>query len=265
MLIDTHAHLTDERFDGSNEIIKNMAKDNLSKIISVGYDIESSAHSLKLAKDNENIFCAVGVHPSNSYDVESNYLNKLREMAKQPKCVAIGEIGLDYHYDDTNRSAQHKALIEQLQLAHELNLPVILHVRDADKDMLEIVKNNLQLFPKKGVVHCFSGSKETALEYIKMGFYISFTGVITFKNAKKFVEIISSLPKDKVLVETDCPYLSPEPFRGGLNQPSMVKYVASKIAEIWNVSEEEVAEITSHNAYSFFSKMKDYENKLNQI
>lgn len=257
MLIDTHAHLTDASYDpnsqyfsgiSAQDIIDNMTLNGLSNIVSVGYDVESSEKSKIIAEKHGKIYYAPGIHPSESYKVSGDYLEKIFQFTKSNKCVAVGEIGLDYHYEDTDVQSQKKILLEQMDLCGQADLPVIFHVRDAYGDMIEIVKNNLQLLPRRGIMHCFSGSKETALEYIKMGFYISFSGSVTFKNAVKFPEILTALPRDRVLIETDCPYLAPVPYRGKTNYPAYVKYQAEKVAEVWGISYDEVAKITSDNA-----------------
>lgn len=256
MLIDTHAHLTDEQFGGSREIIADMKADGLERIISVGYDLESSSGSALLAERNEAVYCAVGYHPSEIGRMTDDGLQQLYELSKHEKCVAIGEIGLDYHYPDTNKPVQKSGLEKMLELVESSALPVIFHIREADGDMLKTVKDNINKFKASGVVHCFSGSKETALEYIKLGFYISFTGVISFRNAEKFPEIIKALPKDRILIETDCPYLAPPPHRGEINYPKYVKYQAERIAQILGEDISEVERFTTENAYALFKKMK---------
>lgn len=256
MLIDTHAHLTDEEFGGAREIIDNMKADGLERIISVGYDLESSVGGMKLSEQNEAVYCAVGYHPSEIGGMTDDGLQKLYELSRHEKCVAIGEIGLDYHYPDTNKPVQHDGLEKMFELVESSRLPVAFHIREADSDMLKKFKDNINKFKASGVVHCFSGSKETALEYIKLGFYISFTGVISFRNAEKFPEIIKSLPKDRILIETDCPYLAPPPHRGEINYPKYVKYQAERIAQILGTDIGEVERFTTDNAYRLFGKMK---------
>lgn len=256
MLIDTHAHLTDGEFGGAKDIIDNMKADGLERIISVGYDLESSEGSLKLSEQNQAVYCAVGYHPSEIGRMTDDGLEKLFALSKNEKCVAIGEIGLDYHYPDTNKPVQHDGLDKMFELAENSGLPVIFHIREADGDMLKKVKDNIGKFKAGGVVHCFSGSKETALEYIKLGFYVSFTGVISFRNAEKFPEIIKALPRDRILIETDCPYLAPPPHRGEINYPKYVKYQAERIADILGEKVGEVERFTTENAYRLFAKMK---------
>ena len=255
MLIDTHAHLTDEQYYGAGEIIENMQRDNLARIITVGYDEESSKAGLKIATENENIYCAVGVHPDNAQRLTDDPCQRLLALSRSPKCVAFGEIGLDYHYDSTDKAKQNYWLCRQLEMVEEGELPVIFHIRDAYEDMEKVLKQNLNKLKKGAVVHCYSGSLETALKYIDMGFHISFTGSITFKNAKKFPDIIKALPLERIMLETDCPYLAPTPHRGELNYPKFVKYQAERIAEILEMDASEVERITTENAYKFFEKM----------
>lgn len=255
MLIDTHAHLTDTKYGGAREIIDSMEADGLERIITVGFNEFSSAYSVRIAEENEKIFAAVGVHPSDAAAVGQGYLGTLADLCASEKCVAIGEIGLDYHYEDTDKKAQHRVLIEQLELVREKKLPAVFHVRDAYGDFYDIIKSHRDCLTAGAVMHCFSGSKETALAYVDMGYYISFSGSITFKNSKA-AEIIEALPLDRILIETDCPYLAPTPHRGEINYPKYVALQAQKIAEIRNMSVEEITEITRRNAYNAFPKLK---------
>lgn len=255
MLIDTHAHLTDPVYGGAGEIIENMERDGLERIIAVGFNEFTSAYSVKIAEANEKIYAAVGVHPSEANKAAQGYLGTLAELSDSDKCVAIGEIGLDYHYEDTDKDCQHRVLCEQLDMIKTLKLPAIFHVRDAYGDFYEIFKAHRDCLRAGAVMHCFSGSKETALQYIDEGCYISFSGSITFKNSRAG-EIIEALPLDKILIETDCPYLAPTPHRGQTNYPAFVRYQAERIAEVRGLSVEEVIEITRNNAYKAFPKMK---------
>ena len=254
MLIDTHAHLTDVRYEGAGEIISNMDADGLERVISVGFNEFSSAYSVKIAEQNPKIYAAVGIHPSDASDVGQGYLGTLAELCDSVKCVAVGEIGLDYHYDDTDKRSQMRVLIEQLELVRSVNLPAVFHVRDAYGDFYDVIKKYRSNLTAGAVMHCFSGSKETALTYADMGFYISFSGSITFKNSKA-AEIIQALPLDRILIETDCPYLAPTPHRGELNYPKYVRYQAEKIAEVRGLPVEEVIEITRQNAYRAFPRL----------
>ena len=251
MLIDTHAHLNDDRYSSGKveEIINKMSEHNLEKIISVGYDILSSKKNIEIASIYENVFASVGIHPGNIGDD----VFKIEEIAKNPKVIAIGEIGLDYHYENINKEKQKEVFIHQIRLAHKLKLPIIIHLRDAYSDMLQILKENKEFLIYGAVVHCYSGSVEFAKELIKLGLYISFTGVITFKNAKKSLEVIKEMPLDRIMIETDCPYLCPEPFRGSLNEPKFVNLVFEKICEIKNIEKLELEKILRENVRKFFN------------
>ena len=257
MLIDAHAHLTDEKFSGEvKEIIERARAAGVERIVSTGSDMESSIQSVELAKQFPEVFAVVGIHPEVEREYSSAAEEKLRELAGNDKVIAIGEIGLDYHYEGYNKERQREVFIKQLELAHSLILPVVIHSRDATGDMLEILKSNKNLLASGGIVHCFSGSVETLAEIIKLGLGISLGGVITFKNAKSAGEIIKAVPKDKFVLETDCPYLCPEPHRGERNEPKNVIYVANKIAEILNLNVEEIEKISTENAKKIFKKLK---------
>lgn len=252
MFIDSHSHLDDERFDGDRDIlIKSLKENKIDLVINIGADLETSINSVKLADQYENIYAAIGVHPHSASEVTEETLNLFREMAKNEKVVAIGEIGLDFYYDNSPRDIQRKWFKEQLDLAKELDLPVVIHSRDATKETLDAIKE-AQDGSLRGVMHCFSGSVEVAMEYIKLGFYISLAGPVTFKNARVAREVAAAVPLDKLLIETDCPYLTPEPYRGKRNEPMFVSYVAEKIAEIKNISVEELAQATSTNTKQLF-------------
>lgn len=255
-LIDTHAHLCDQRLN-PEEIILNMKKDNLDKIITVGYDMPSSRFSVALAAKNKDVYAAAGVHPSDIKNMTEGDLDELFALSKSPKCVAVGEIGLDYHYDDANPDNQKYWFKRQLEVVENSGLPCVLHIRDAEQDTQRIIKENISRFRAPAVLHCFSGSKETAAFYLSLGFYISFTGVITYQNAVRYADIIKSIPKDRLLIETDCPYLTPEPFRGRLNNPANVRFVAEKTAQYLGITASEAAAITRENAYRLFGKMQD--------
>lgn len=255
MLIDTHAHLTDERV-GAEEIISAMPADGLDRIITVGYDLESSRKCVAIAEAHEAVYCAVGVHPSDSQRLNADPVDALIALSKSPKCVAIGEIGLDYFYPDTDRKKQIYWLERQLCAAEETGLPVCFHVRDAYEDMDKVLARGMSKLKGGAVMHCFSGSAETAEKYVEAGFYISFSGSITFKNAKKFYDIIPRVPRDRILVETDSPYLTPHPYRGTLNSPKNVRLVAEKVAEVLGITAEEVIKFTADNARRAFPKLK---------
>ena len=249
-IIDTHAHYDDEAFNADrDELIKNMLDTNVDRIITVGCSLERSRTSIELAERYDRIYASVGIHPDECYDLPDDYIEQLRLMSRHSKVVAIGEIGLDYHYEGYKKDIQIKRFKEQLELAQELNLPVIIHSREATQDTLDI----LQEYKPKGVMHCFSGSAETAQKIIDLGMMISFTGVLTFKNAKKAVEACKIIPMDRLMLETDCPYMTPVPHRGERNNSSYTYHTAEKVAEIKNMSVNEVIEICNANAVSFFN------------
>ncbi|MFY9214005.1 MAG: TatD family hydrolase [Tissierellaceae bacterium] len=252
MFIDSHVHLDDKRFDEDRDIlIKSLRDNDVELVVNIGADLETSINSVELANKYNNVFATIGVHPHSAIEVTEETLDKFREMAKNEKVVAIGEIGLDFYYDNSPRDDQRKWFKEQLKLAKELDLPVVIHSREATQETYDTIKE-AQDGSLRGVLHCFSGSKEVAMEYIKLDFYISLAGPVTFKNARVAKEVAAAVPLDKLLIETDCPYLAPEPNRGKRNEPKFVRYVAEKIAEIKNIPVEEVARQTRTNAKELF-------------
>ena len=252
MLIDSHAHLDDKRFDRDRDsLIKDLESNGIELVINIGADLKSSIASVSLAEKYPNIYATVGVHPHDAKNMDDSTLEILRSLAKRNKVVAIGEIGLDFYYDNSPRDEQRKWFREQLKLAKELDLPVVIHSRDAQQETFDTLKE-AQDGTLRGVLHCYSGSKEMAMEYIKLGFYISIAGPVTFKNARVLKEVAKAVPLDKLLVETDCPYLAPEPHRGKRNEPVYVKYVAGTIAELKGISYEELAKATNRNTRELF-------------
>lgn len=251
MLIDSHAHLDNEKFNEDREEILARCGQELTALINVGYDLASSRRSIALAEQNACIFAAVGVHPHDAKDAPENYLEEIELMAKQPRVVAIGEIGLDYYYDLSPREIQQRIFQEQLRLAKKLELPFIIHNRDAHADIMKILSDNAP-YPNGGVMHCFSASWEVARDCINMGLYISFAGPVTFSNAGKLKDIAIKVPIDRLLVETDCPYLTPAPHRGKRNQPAYVRHVAETIAGLRNMGPDEVAAQTAANTIRLF-------------
>ena len=246
MLFDSHAHLDDHKFDSDrDEIIAALEKSGISYVVNIGADVQSSENSVALAEKYDFIYAAVGVHPYDAEIVDDALAEKLKAMAQNKKVVAIGESGLDYHYEDADREIQKNAFIKHIKLADELDLPVIVHNRDSHKDMMDILAEHK---PKNAIIHCYSGSAEMAKELVKMGYYISFSGTVTFKNAVKVQQAAEVVPLDKMLIETDCPYLCPEPERGRRNDPSKIRFTAQKLAEIKGVTFEEIAKITMENA-----------------
>ncbi len=252
MLIDSHAHLDDRRFDRDRDrLIRDLKNQGVDLVINPGADLQSSIKAVSLAEEYDNIYAAVGIHPHSAKEMEDSTIEILKSLAGRDKVIAIGEIGLDYYYDNSPRDVQRKRFIEQLNLAKELKLPVIIHSRDAAQDTFNILKD-AQDGSLEGVLHCYSGSAEMALEYIKLGFYISLAGPVTFKNAKVPKEVAKAVPLDKLLIETDSPYLTPEPYRGKRNEPTYVRYVAGTIAELRGSSFEEIARRAAENTKKLF-------------
>lgn len=251
MLFDTHAHFDDEQFDKDRDsVLKSLAEYGVTNITNIGADIQSSEASVKLAEEYDFVYAAVGVHPSEVGDMSEADIDRLRRLASHPKVRAIGEIGLDYHYmDSTTPELQKKWFIRQLELARELSMPVVIHDRESKGECLEILKDKKV---SNGVVHCFSGSAETAAEILRLGMMISFTGVLTFKNARRAVEACAVVPMDRLMIETDSPYMSPEPHRGKRNFSGYVEFVARKIADIKGLPYGEVVRITDENAKRFY-------------
>lgn len=252
MLIDSHVHLDDSQFDEDREaVIESLRENKLELVINVGADMESSKRAVELAKKYEMIYAAVGVHPHDAKAIDEDTIEALRELSKAPKVIAIGEIGLDYHYDNSPREMQKKWFRRQIKLAKELDLPIIVHDREATKDTLDIITEE-QDGTLRGVIHCFSSSREVAEEYIKLGFFISLGGPVTFKNAKTPKMVAESIPLSSLLIETDSPYLTPTPFRGKRNDPTKVRYVAETIANLKEISYERLVEETNKNTKKLF-------------
>lgn len=245
MLFDTHAHLDDPRFDPDRErLIGILSAMGVDYVTNVGSNMNTSRTSMELADKYPFIYAAVGVHPHYVHDMTEEDLRTIEEWAHRKKVVAIGEIGLDYHYDYSPREEQRYWFSKQLELAERLDFPVVIHDREAHEDCINIIKQ----FKVTGIFHCFSGSREMAEIIVKMGFYAAFGGTLTFKNSRKAVEAAKVVPMDRLLVETDCPYLAPEGHRGERNNPTLVRHAAKKLAEIKGVSFDEMAEITCRNA-----------------
>ena len=250
MYFDSHAHLDDARFEADfDEILAHMRENGVTAMMNIGCDLPSSENSVRLAETYPWVWAAVGSHPDDADHVNEARIAVYREMCKNPRVKAIGEIGLDYHYEDVPRDVQKTAFRMQMALARELDLPVVVHEREAHEDGLRIVDE----FPDvKGVFHCYSGSLEMAKELVKRGWYIGFTGVVTFKNARKAVEVAENIPLGRILIETDCPYMAPEPYRGRRNDPSLVPFVAAKIAQLRGLTPEDIGKATSENARRLF-------------
>lgn len=251
---DSHAHYDDSKFDEDRkEIIQKMYDEGITKIISAGYNLESSKYASKLTSEYDFIYTTCGISPNDIPEGEKEFYKELieiKELTKNEKCVAIGEIGLDYYWNKENKEYQKRAFIEQINLANEVDLPIVIHSRDAISDTLEILKNNK--VNRKGVFHCCMLNRELVKEALKLGFYISFAGPVTFKNSKNAQEIIKMVPNERFFIETDSPYLSPEPNRGKRNDSRNLKYIVEKIAKEKNIDIEKVAEISYKNAVEFF-------------
>lgn len=246
LIFDSHAHYDDEAFHEDRDLLlPNLKEKGIVGILNCGSTLQGARTSYNLAEKYDFVYAAVGIHPEEAYELNEEALNEIKNMAKNHKVKAIGEIGLDYYWEENPpKEVQKKVFRTQMQLAEELGLPVVIHDRDAHGDTLEIIKE----FPKvKGVLHCFSGSPEFAMECIKLGYYIGFTGVVTFKNAKKIVEIAKIVPLDRILVETDAPYMAPVPNRGKRNQSDFILQIIEKISEIKGMSPKEISIITIEN------------------
>lgn len=252
--IDSHAHYDDEQFDADrDELLTRLHNGGVRNIVNIGCTMERSQFSVDLAEKYPFVYAAVGIHPEDASGAPSDYLEKLRRMADYEKVVAVGEIGLDYHSDGFDRELQLRFFEEQLDLAEEKGLPVVIHSREATEDTMNILSKRRKV---SGVMHCFSGSAETAKQVLALGMNISFTGVLTFKNARKAVEALKVVPLDRLMLETDCPYMAPEPNRGKRCDSGMIVHVIDKIAEIKEVSPELVAKQTMENTLKLFSRIK---------
>ncbi len=255
-LFDSHCHLNDEKYnEDRKELIENLRKQGVKRLVTAGYSIESSKEAIKLSKEYDFIYATIGISPNDVpktlEDLDKD-LNNIKDLYKEgEKIVAVGEIGLDYYWNTENKEIQKEAFKRQIELANNLNLPIQIHTREAIADTLEILKDNK--VNRKGIFHCCPFNRELVKEGLKLGFYISFAGPTTFKNSKNAVEIIKMVPDDKMLVETDSPYLSPEPFRGKRNDPSRVQYIIKKIAEVKEKSFEEIEKMVYENANTIFN------------
>ncbi|RFU60955.1 TatD family hydrolase [Bacillus sp. V59.32b] len=252
MLFDTHVHLNAEQFqEDLEEVIERAKTTGVSNVVVVGFDRPTISRAMELVEQYEFMYASVGWHPVDAIDMSDEDLQWIEELSRHPKVVAIGEMGLDYHWDKSSKEIQKEVFRKQIRLAKKVKLPIIIHNREATADIVEILKEE-NAAEVGGIMHCFSGSAETAKECVEMNFYISLGGPVTFKNAKKPKEVALEIPLDRLLIETDCPYLAPHPHRGKRNEPSFVKLVAEQIAEIKNITLEEVAEVTERNAKKLF-------------
>ena len=252
MLIDTHAHLNAEQFQADlSEVIERAQSEGVNTIVVVGFDRPTIKRAIELADQYDFIYATVGWHPVDAIDMTDEDLQWIEELSSHPKVVGLGEMGLDYHWDKSPKDIQKEVFRKQIALAKKVKLPIVIHNRDATADIIEILKEeNAQ--EVGGIMHCFTGSLEVAKQCMDMNFYISFGGPVTFKNAKKAKEVAAEIPLDRLLIETDCPYLTPHPFRGKRNEPAYVRLVAEQIAELKEISIEEVERITTENAKKLF-------------
>ncbi len=248
---DSHSHFNDEKFEEDREeVIKSIYEQGITKTVCVGYNVSQSLHAIEISENTAFIYATCGISPNDIEDFSNQNLSKIEELATKDKVVAIGEIGLDYYWNKDNKEKQKELFIKQIEIANKLDKPIVIHTREAVMDTLKILKeHNVN---KKGIFHCCPLNVELIKEGLKLGFYISFSGNITFKNAKS-EEAVKMVPNDRILIETDSPYLSPEPFRGKRNTPSNVKLVAKKIADIKEISLEEVANMTYKNALNIYN------------
>lgn len=251
-LIDTHVHLMDKQFvKDLPQVLERARAAGISKMVNIGYDLSSGQEGVAMAEREEGLFAVVGIHPHDAVTCTSRALKEMENMAKNPKVVALGEMGLDYYRDLSPRDVQKEAFREQLRLAKRLNKPVVIHDRDAHQDVMEILKEE-KVIEIGGVMHCYSGSWEMAREAMKMDLYISIAGPVTFNNARRLQDIGKLVPLNRLLIETDCPYLAPEPYRGKRNEPAYVVKVAEKIAELKGITLESLAAATTDNAGKLF-------------
>lgn len=249
MIIDTHMHLYDKKFDEIREdVINESLASGITKMIACGCDYETSLKCIELAEKYDFIYAAVGIHPSEAHKMDFEDLSWIYKLAKHEKVVAIGEIGLDYYWDKTYIDIQKNMFIKQIQIAKELDLPIIVHSRDSINDTYTILKDN----SVNGVLHCFSGSLEMAREFVKLGYYLGVGGVLTFNNSKEIKKVVEEISLDKLLTETDAPYLAPVPFRGTINKPAYIPYIIKMIAEIKNIDVEKAENKLYQNAHDLF-------------
>lgn len=248
-IFDSHAHYDDPRFQEDwDELIHHLNESGVCGIINVGCDLALCKSSIALADRYDFFYATVGIHPHDAKEVPDDYLTQLEAFASHPKVVAIGEIGLDYHYDNSPRDVQCRVFEEQLQLAEKLQLPVVIHLREATEDGMALLKK----YRPRGVVHCFSGSAETAEEVVKLGMYIGFTGVLTFSNAKRAKRAVQAIPLDRLLLETDCPYMAPSPFRGERCDSSMIAYTAEEMARLKGIPTQTMIDLARENTCRLF-------------
>lgn len=256
MIIDTHAHYDDKAFDEDRtEVLESMAGEGIGRIVNIGSSLEACKRTIQLMEQYDFIYGALGIHPTDSGELTESDIEWIKEMCALEKCVAVGEIGLDYYWDEPDRAIQKKWFVRQLELAKEVNLPVVIHSRDAAQDTVDIMKAE-KAQEIGGVVHCYSYSREMAKTFLDMGFYFGIGGVVTFNNGRKLKEVVEYLPMDRIVLETDSPYLAPVPFRGKRNDSRKLIHVVEQIANIKGISLEEVQQTTTQNAHNLYPKLK---------
>ena len=252
MIFDTHAHYTDGHYDEDrDELLRSMAGQGVGQIVEIGASVQSTKDAVALAEKYDFIYAAVGVHPEDIARLTEEDMNWLADLTKQERVVAVGEIGLDYHYDEPARDIQKKWFIRQLQVAAQTGMPVVIHSREAAKDTFDIMEEHCA-WENGGVIHCFSYSAEMAEKYLQKGFYLGIGGVVTFKNSKKLKEVVEVAPIEQIVLETDAPYLAPVPFRGKRNESSYLSYVVDTVAELKQMNQEEVIRVTEENARKLY-------------
>lgn len=257
MIFETHAHYDDKAFDRDrDQLIELFKNEGIAPIVNVGASLESTISTLELAHRYDHVYAAIGVHPSDCAELTEEDIKWLKSFAGDEKVVAIGETGLDYHYDEPDKDTQKKWFIRQIELAKETGLPLVVHSRDAAADTMEILSRK-EYRGQRGIIHCFSYSVELAREYVKMGYYIGVGGVVTFKNGRKLHETVREIPLENIVVETDAPYLSPEPYRGRRNSSAFIPYIIDRIAELKDLSYEEVERAVYENAASLYGVRAD--------
>ena len=255
MIIDSHCHLNMKDFNGDlTEVIVNAKRNSISGMLTISTKIDEFKNISNIAKNNQNIWYSLGIHPHNVDESINNIENIVENYKQDKKFIGIGETGLDYFYKNTNKDLQIQSFIKHIQLSRDTNLPIIVHTREADKDTIRILKDEYRKEPFNGLIHCFTATQELADEVLKLGFFISISGIITFKNAEPLRKVVKSIPKDRLLVETDAPYLSPVPLRGKRNEPANVIHTANSLAHLLNIPKAELYEQTTANFFNLFSK-----------
>lgn len=252
MFIDVHAHLYDEKIDSIEKVVENANEWGVKKIICSGSSLENSKKSVEIANRFENVYASIGIHPDDVGDFDDNLEEELRALAKNEKVKAIGEIGLDYNTSLVSKEKQKEAFLSQIKLAYDLEFPIIIHCREATGDMIEFLKENKALLKYGGIIHCFNKNSTVAKIFLDLGFYLSIGGALTFPHTEKLKESVRIIPNDRFVLETDCPYMTPVPFRGQTNEPKNVVIVAEEIARIKGLSVEEVGRLSTQNAERLF-------------